>query len=105
LVWTLKYLTYRVYVATSSKRLGDKLVISPVNLNLDEELDCLVEVQGREVVGGVRRILTSRDVRDSNSFETPSRIIPKKEDVQIHDGKFTEKLQPHTLTVLELKIR
>ena len=91
------------HLSASAAKSGNGLIVSLVNLNLDEEIDCEVELRGSEVIGGVRRILTSRDVRDVNSFETPNRIMPKEEEVKIRGEKFTEKLYPHTLTVLELK--
>ncbi|MFD0990425.1 alpha-L-arabinofuranosidase C-terminal domain-containing protein [Mariniflexile jejuense] len=91
--------------ATASKDIKNKTVIIKLVNTSAKTQDVVVNLLGKKVSSkGTIIILTSENLTDENSFETPNKISPKKADFKLKGKRASVSLQPNSFTILKLKL-
>jgi alpha-N-arabinofuranosidase len=97
--------TPRPAVSVSATGTADKkgLFVSFLNLHIKEDAEVSVELVGqRNVRLKKARQLSSRDIRDGNTFDAPDNIKPRTINLKISRMPFKVRLPSHSITTLEL---
>jgi alpha-N-arabinofuranosidase len=55
--------------------------------------------------GGTVTVLTSNDPLDENTFEEPTRVVPKTTSLTVSGRSIMQKFAPYSLTVIRLSGR
>jgi len=83
---------------------SDKLHISLTNIDNRNQQKIEIDLQGYAAKGVTGRILTSKDIRDLNTFDAPSKVKPATFDgTKLSDNKLKLEMPPNSVVVLELK--
>ncbi|HET9054349.1 MAG TPA: alpha-L-arabinofuranosidase C-terminal domain-containing protein, partial [Cyclobacteriaceae bacterium] len=78
--------------------------ISLVNIDSKKAQDVAIQLNTSKYKTVSGRILTSADVQDHNTFETPDKIKPVAfKNAKLNNGVLTVQLPPFSVVVLELK--
>jgi len=81
-----------------------KTHISLVNIDSKNEQKVTVDLAGKSYKGVDGRLLTSKKLRDFNSFEQPDRITPTSfKQVQLKDNQLSLQLPPFSVVMLTLE--
>ena len=89
--------------ATASKDATGKIHISLANVDLKQNEQIQIDLQGMNVKSVSGRILTATSINDHNTFEAPDQVKPATfKDAKIVDGKLNVNLPPMSIVVLEV---
>ena len=89
--------------ATASRKDG-LTHISLSNVDLNEEQEITIKLDGMNIKSVSGRILTSDKIDDYNSFENPDVVCPKEfKDAKISKNTLKVKLPAKSIVTLELK--
>lgn len=93
--------------ATASKDKEGKIHISLSNVDVENEQEVTVNLPGINAKKAVGEMLTSANLTDHNSFETPDKVKPvpfnKGKEVKINKGVLKVKLPAKSIVTLELQ--
>ncbi len=82
-----------------------QLVITLVNQSLDEEMETEIYLKGsKEMNEGKVTLLTAKDVRSYNDFDTPNSVKPSQETIKIKGKTMIHSAPPHSVNTLNIKI-
>ena len=99
--------TYRklpLISASAAKTVDGRLVISLVNVSLDEKQEMTLTLDGFLAKNVTGRILTSQNVADFNDFAHPQRVAPVDfRDARLKKNVLTVKLPAHSVVVLTVE--
>lgn len=95
-----------VSVSASLDKSKEKLCLTLVNQHLTDAIEVDIELAaGAAAAGGKVRELTSKSVRDNNTFEQPEAIkSPEEKPVSLRGRTFTQTLAPHSVQALVLDL-
>jgi alpha-N-arabinofuranosidase len=95
-----KYGELSAISVSASRNENAKTNISLVNIDIDKAVE--VEIDGGEFSNMSARILTSKRVRDHNTFDNPNHIKPAEfKDFKLSKGKILVKIPPISVVVFE----
>jgi alpha-L-arabinofuranosidase len=90
--------------ASASKDKAGLIHISLVNIDAQKKQDVSIDLGNYPVSSVAGRILTSADIRDHNTFESPEKIKPVPFTAsRMRSGVLTLQMPPFSIVVLELK--
>ncbi|REE80781.1 alpha-N-arabinofuranosidase [Lutibacter oceani] len=92
--------------ATAAKDLEkEEVIIKLVNTSSNSQ-NVTVNISGKKVKSkGIITILTSDNLVDGNSFESPNKISPNESDFILEGEKTVVSLKPNSFTILKFKIK
>ena len=89
--------------ATASRKDG-VIHISLSNIDLEDEQEITIRLEGETVKGVSGRILTAANIDDHNTFENPDTVAPKEfKGAKVSKNVLTVKLPAKSIVALELK--
>lgn len=89
---------------SAAKTQDGKVVVSLVNVSLDEEKEISVNLNGLNVKNVTGKVLTSKNVTDYNDFSHPNDVKPTDfKDAKLKNGKLTVKMPKMSIVVLEMQ--
>lgn len=89
--------------ATASRKNG-VIHISLSNIDLEDEQEITIRLEGETVKGVSGRILTAANIDDHNTFENPDTVAPKEfKGAKVSKNVLTVKLPAKSIVALELK--
>lgn len=84
----------------AAKAVDGKTVVSLVNPSLDKEQSVEIDGMGGKIVSA--RVLSGKNVKDYNDFNTPERVKPTDfKSAKIAKGKLSAKVPAHSIVVIE----
>jgi alpha-N-arabinofuranosidase len=92
-------------VSVSATGTSDKkgLFVSLLNLHVSKDAEVSLELAGqRNVRLAKARQLSSKDIRDGNTFDAPNNVKPRTFSLKISGMPFKVRLPAHSITPLEL---
>lgn len=90
--------------ATASKDKNGAIHISLANVNLDKEVELTIHLADIKAAGVTGTILTSKNITDCNTFESPNVIIPQIfKGAKWNKGELKIKMPAKSIVALELK--
>ena len=93
-----------LYATASKNSTNKELIIKLVNTS-EKTQDVVVNLSGKKVSSkGSIIVLTSENLTDENSFETPNKISPKEAVFKLKGKRASVSLQPNSFTILKLKL-
>lgn len=90
--------------ASASKDTEGKIHISMANVDLEKDQLIRLSLTNVKITSASGRILTSPQITDHNTFESPHVVEPKEfKGVKMNEGKLEITLPPKSIVVLEIK--
>lgn len=83
---------------------GKKAFISVANQTIDEPIETNIEVRDATIAAATGRCLTSVDARQTNSFDYPRRVVPKRLKLTPQPTSLTHVFPPHSFTAISLTL-
>ncbi len=87
-------------LSVSSSQSGNKVFLSVVNQTLDKDIEAVVQITDGRIASVSGKVLHADDPRDTNSFEHPKRITPKRLKVEAGPEGVSHVFQAHSFTTL-----
>lgn len=90
-------------ISVSASKKDDAVTVSMCNISLDSAEDITLELRDLTATSAAAELLTSSDMRDCNTFDSPETVTPQKADVTLNDGGVSIKLPPMSAAVITLR--
>jgi len=92
------------YLSASASVSGTKLLLTVANQTVDHDVETRIEISGAKIAAAVGRMLNSASPRDSNTFETPKTVFPKRFKLDPIKGDLVCLFPAHSFTSLNLSM-
>jgi alpha-N-arabinofuranosidase len=89
--------------AVAARDASGKLWLEITNLDPDKPLDLDAAIAGIKVKSAKGETLTASAVDSINTFAAPNTVVPKPISATLKDGRLTLRVEPKSVTVLELE--
>jgi alpha-N-arabinofuranosidase len=89
--------------AIAARDASGKLWLEVTNLDPAKPLDLDAAIAGMKVKSAKGETLTASAVDSVNTFAAPNAVVPKPVSATLKDGRLTLRVEPKSVTVLELE--
>lgn len=98
--------TAPLYAVAGSDNKTGEIILDVVNVS-DQPMACNVALEGVARVAGNAKltVLTSKNIKDENSFERPKQVTPIQSTLTVPASKFAHTFPAHSFSILRLKSR
>jgi alpha-N-arabinofuranosidase len=91
-------------LSCSASLRGKHLTMTVTNPSLDQTRDVEIGLHGASVASAKAVTLAPLDAHAHNSFESPTAVAPREEQVQVSGARFTRRFAPASVTKLEIAL-
>jgi len=92
------------HLSASASISGTKVLLTVANQTVDHDVEARIEISGAKIAAAVGRMLNSASPRDSNTFEMPKTVFPKRFKLDPIKGELGCVFPAHSFTSLNLSL-
>ena len=90
--------------ASASKHDDTTVLLSVINLDLDEHIEARIALDGRRIRKVEARELVAADLHARNSAGNPDNVVPRDASVDARDECLLRRFPPHSVTFLRIDV-
>ena len=88
----------------SVSRSGKKILMTIANQTVDDDIEARIELNNVNIANATGRVLWSENPRDTNSFEYPKTVVPKRLKLEPEKNHLTHIFPAHSFTAISLTL-
>lgn len=89
-------------VSVSASEKNGEVTVSMCNISLESDEELEIDLRDGDFVSAKAQLLTSKNMTDCNTFESPETVKPAEMEVSLKDGKLTLTLPKMSAAVITL---